>query len=115
MEQQQNMIEVIKPDAIIQIKLNRDFYTRLVSVLNALMEPRSVDELNEAAKQIDAKSVSEPWIYNYETMLYLVKACEDYCRAHSLTEMRTIDDLREESQKQEEQYKASIADKSDPQ
>lgn len=115
MEQQQRMIEVIKPEAIMTIKINRDFYTRLVVILNTIMDGKSMEELNDAAKQIDSKVVNDVWIYNYETMLYLLKACEDYCKANNLTEMRSFDDLKQEAEKMQQAQKESLEQKPDPQ
>lgn len=87
--QESNKIEVIKPDAIINIKFGRDFYIRLTMVLQQVIENKSVEEMTEAANQIDKKEIKENWIFAYETMLYLIKAAEDYCQQNGMTEWVT--------------------------
>jgi hypothetical protein len=80
-------IEVIKKDAVIQIKFREDFYQRLVLVFKSTFEGKTVEQLQDAEKQIQEKLVKEEWILNYETMAYFIKACEDYVKANNLTEL----------------------------
>jgi len=79
-------IEVIKKDAVIQIKFREDFYQRLVLVFKSTFEGKTVEQLQEAEKQIQEKAIKEEWIINYETMAYLIKASEEYLKANNLTE-----------------------------
>jgi hypothetical protein len=79
-------VETLKKDAIIIIKFGADFYQRLVVILRSILEGKSPEDLEIAAKKIETKTVDEEWVLNYETMLYLVKAAEDYAQANNLTE-----------------------------
>ena len=80
-------VEVIDKDAILQIKFKVDFYDRLALVLKSTFDGRSPEELEKAVNQIENKKVEEEWILNYETMLYLIRAVEDYAKANNLTKM----------------------------
>jgi hypothetical protein len=79
-------VETLKKDAIIIIKFGADFYQRLVVILRSILEGKSPEDLENAAKKIETKTVDEEWVLNYETMLYLVKAAEDYAQVNNLTE-----------------------------
>lgn len=92
--EQQNKIERLKPDAIIQVKFNRDFYQRLVLLLRFIYESKNEQELVEAAKQIEEKKITEPWILHYETMLYLLKGAEEYAQQNNLTEFIDLETYR---------------------
>lgn len=84
--EQPKKIEALKKDAVITIKFGADFYQRLVVILRSILESKSPEDLEVAAKKIETKTVDEEWILNYETMLYLIKAAEDYAKANNLTE-----------------------------
>jgi hypothetical protein len=83
-------IETLKKDAVLTIKFGADFYQRLVIVLRAIIEGKTPEEMEKAAKKIETKTIDEEWILNYETMLYLVKAAEDYAQANNLTEWQEV-------------------------
>lgn len=112
--EQNNMVEVIKADAVMTIKLNRDFYARLTVLLRDIIEDKTQEQMMEAAKQIEQGNVAEMWIFNYETMIYLLKACEDYCKENNLTEMMSTQELAELNEKASQEYLKNFQDK-DPQ
>jgi hypothetical protein len=95
MEQTPQQIEIIKKDAIIQIKFRPDFYQRLLLVLKSTYDGKTEQDLEEAVKQIESKQIKEEWIANYETMLYLIKASVDYAKANNMVEMVDIASLSE--------------------
>ncbi len=106
--EQASTIEVIKPEAVITIKLNRDFYVRLTIILQEIIAGKSNDEMIAAAKQIEDKNISEMWVFNYETMLYLIKACEDYCKENNLIEIRDLEQFKAESEQRQQEYLANF-------
>jgi hypothetical protein len=89
--EQPKKIETLKEDAVIVIKLNTHFYQRLVVVLRSIIDSKSPEELEKAGKEIESKNITEEWILNYETMLYLVKGVEEYAQANNLTEWKDIE------------------------
>lgn len=109
--EQNNMVEVIKADAVITIKLNRDFYARLTVLFRDIVENKTQEEMAEAAKQIEEGNVAEMWIFNYETMIYLLKACEDYCKENNMTETMPMEELAKLNEKASEEYLKSFENK----
>ncbi len=93
-------IEVIDKDAILQIKFKTNFYERLTLVLKSTFDGKTPEELQKAAYQIENKKVEEEWILNYETMLYLIRAVEDYAKANNLTKMVDITEFTKEDNPQ---------------
>lgn len=108
------MVEVIKADAVITIKLNRDFYARLTVLFREIVDGKTQEELVEAAKQMEEGNIAEMWIFNYETMIYLLKACEDYCKENNMTEMVSMQELAELNEKASQEYLKNFKEK-DPQ
>ncbi len=90
----QNKVETLKPDAVITIKFGPDFYQRLVIILRSIIEEKSPEEMEKAAKQIETKVIEEEWVLNYETMLHMVKACEDYAKANNMTEWKEKESIQ---------------------
>lgn len=88
-----NKIEIMKPDAIIKIDFKPDFYRRLVFLLETLIQDKNQEELQEAAKQIQENDIKDPWVVNYHTVAYLIKACEDYVQVNGLTEFTDISEI----------------------
>lgn len=84
-------IEIFKEDAVINIKFNRDFYQRLVLLLQSTYKEKTEDELQEAGQQIESKNIKDEWVFHYETMLYLVKGSEEYAQQNNLTEIIDLD------------------------
>lgn len=96
---EQSKIEIIKKDAILEIKFKPEFYQRLVIVLQSIIKDKTPQELEKAAKEIEAKQITEEWILNYETMLYIVKGSEEYAQRNNLTETLSLEEFEKEQQK----------------
>lgn len=102
MEEEQNnqstKIERLREGAIMEIKFGREFYQRLVEVLKFVYQGKTESEMLEAAKQIEDKKITKPWVMHYETMLYVVKAAEEFAQIHNLTESVDYETLRKEAE-----------------
>ena len=85
--EQSTKIEIIDKDAILQIKFKPDFYQRLVMVFKSIVDDKTPEQLQDAIKQIEEKTATEEWMFNYQTMFYLIKAVEDYAKANNLTKL----------------------------
>jgi hypothetical protein len=90
----QNKIEIIKEDAVINVKFKRDFYQRLVMLLQSLYKDKTEGEMQEATSQIENKNVKDEWVFHYETMIYLIKAAEEYAQHNQLTESIDLETYR---------------------
>jgi hypothetical protein len=91
----QDKIEIFKEDAIINIKFKRDFYHRLVLLLQSLYRDKTEGEMQEATSQIESKNIKEEWVFHYETMIYLIKASEEYAQQNQLTELVDLETYRQ--------------------
>lgn len=96
---EQNYIERLKEGAVIQVKFGREFYNRLVLLIRYIYESKTEAEMASANKQIEEKNITELWVLHYETMLYLIKAAEDYAIENKLTEKVDLDTVRQEMER----------------
>jgi len=90
------IIDIIKEDAIVAIKMSTGYYKRIQQVIAHLLEGKSVSTIQEAHKAIAEKnSGKEPWIYHYETLLILCKEFEKTARENNFIDKMTIAEARE--------------------
>ena len=96
MEQQKEptMIEVMTEDAVVVFKYNRSFYQRLVMVFNSILDGKTPEDLQEANRQITEKNITEPWVANFETILYIIQDAEQYVRKNGMTQMMPVDEMQ---------------------
>jgi hypothetical protein len=87
-------IEILKEDAVIVLKYNRTFYQRLVMVFTSMIADKTPEDIDMANKQILEKNITEPWIANYETMLYLIQNAENYAKDNKLTTMISLEEMQ---------------------
>jgi len=96
------MIDIIKEDAICDIKMSTGYYKRIQQAIGFIIENKSVPVIQNAHKCIAEKKVTEPWVYHYETLLILCKEFEKDARANGHIEQMTIAEAREAMLKAEE-------------
>jgi len=88
------LVDVIKEDAVISIKMSTGYYKRIQNVIGFLIEGKPTKEVQESHKSIASRNVTEPWIYNYETLLILCKEFEKGAHENKFIEKMTIAELR---------------------
>lgn len=88
------MVDVIKEDAIVSIKMSTGYYKRVQNVIGFLIEGKSTKEVQSAHKSIASRNVTEAWVYHYETLLILCKEFEKGAHEGKFIEKMTIADLR---------------------
>jgi hypothetical protein len=98
----EQMIDIIKEDAICEIKMSTGYYKRIQQVIGFIIENKPVSVIQEAHKTIAAKKITEQWVYHYETLLILCKEFEKDARANGHIEQMTISEAREAMLKAEE-------------
>jgi hypothetical protein len=96
------LVDVIKEDAVISIKMSTGYYKRIQNVIGFLIEGKSTKEVQESHKSIASRNVTEPWIYHYETLLILCKEFEKGAQDGKFIEKMTISELREAMAKAEQ-------------
>jgi hypothetical protein len=78
-------IRIIREGSILQVRFGLNFYARLGLILESILKDKTPDEITRAAEIIrDKKQHEEEWIVHYETMLYLMKAIEEYAEDNKL-------------------------------
>ncbi len=100
------MIDIIKENAIVSIQMSTGYYKRIQQVIAFLLEGKTVAEIQESHKAISEKRANEPWMYNYETLLILCKEFEKNARAENLIDKMTVAEARELILKAEERLQA---------
>jgi len=89
------LIDVIKEDAIVSIKMSTGYYKRIQNVIAFLIEGKSVQEVQDSHKAIASRNITEPWIFQYETLLILCKEFEKAAHENKFIEKITIAELRD--------------------
>lgn len=109
------MVEVIREDAVVSIKMSTGYYKRIQNVIAFLMEGKSVKTIQDAHQSIAKRNITESWIVQYETLLILCREFEKAAKEGDFIEKMTIAELREAMEKaeeklQEEEDKESSSD-----
>lgn len=89
------LIDVIKEDAIVSIKMSTGYYKRIQNVIAFLLEGKSVNQVQDSHKEIASRDIKQPWIFHYETLLILCKEFEKGAHENKFIEKMTIAELRE--------------------
>ena len=84
------MIEVIKEDAIVSIKMSTGYYKRIQTVVSFLLEGKSVSTVQAAHQAIASRNVTEPWIVQYETLLILCREFEKAAKDGGFIDFLTL-------------------------
>ena len=95
------MVDVIKEDAIVSIKMSTGYYKRIQNVIGFLVEGKPTKEIQKAHQSIASRNVTDPWVYHYETLLILCKEFEKAAHEGNFIEKMTIAELREAMEKAE--------------
>jgi hypothetical protein len=96
------LIDVIKEDAIVSVKMSTGYYKRIQNVIAFLIEGKSVQEVQDSHKAIASRNITEPWIFQYETLLILCREFEKNAHENNFIEKITIAELREAMSNAEE-------------
>ena len=89
------VIDVIKEDAVVSIKMSTGYYKRIQNVIAFLIEGKSGQEVQDSHKAIASRNITEPWIFQYETLLILCKEFEKAAHENKFIEKITIAELRD--------------------
>ena len=95
------MVEVIKEDAIVSIKMSTGYYKRIQNVIAFLLEGKPVSEVQASHQEIASRKVSKSWIVQYETLLILCREFEKAAKEADFFEKMTIAELRDAMEKAE--------------
>lgn len=86
---EKEVIDVIKEDAIVSIKMSTGYYKRIQEVTKFLIESKSSGVMEIAHESIRDQKITEAWVFHYETLLILCnefeKAAKEGNHIHQMT------------------------------
>lgn len=90
-EQIQNeVIDVIKEDAIVSIKMSTGYYKRIQEVTKSLIETKSSGVMDIAHQSIRDQKITEAWVFHYETLLILCNEFEKAAKESNQIQQMTM-------------------------
>lgn len=87
-----DLVEIIKPSALVQVPMSSGFYKRIQDILTFLVSSKTAEELNSAHKQIQENTISEDWVSHYETLLILAKEFEHLAKENGFVEKVSVEE-----------------------
>jgi hypothetical protein len=95
------VVEVIKEDAVVSIKMSTGYYKRIQNVIAFLLEGKPMSEVQASHQEIASRKISKSWITQYETLLILCREFEKAAKEGNFFEKMTIAELRDAMEKAE--------------
>ena len=93
-EQIQNeVIDVIKEDAIVSIKMSTGYYKRVQEATKSLIETKSPGVLEIAHQSIRDQKITEAWVFHYETLLILCNEFEKAAKETNQIQQMTVSEF----------------------
>ena len=87
-------LEIIKEDALVDLKFSTGFYKRVQAMLYHLLGSKDSKEILSANEQIKNQNITEDWIFHYETLLILCKEVEKNAKEQGQLEKTTVGELK---------------------
>lgn len=106
----EQLIEVIKPEAIVNIKMSTGYYRRVQEATLHIVEGKTKEELEASLEEIKSNKVTSEWVKHYQTLLILCKEFETQAKADNLTEMISTTEFQERLAKYESSPSDSQSD-----
>lgn len=88
-----DLIEIIKADAIVNMKMSTGFYRRLQELTASLVRGKSGKEVQDAHQQIQDQKIVDEWVGHYETMLILCREFEQLAKDGGYTEKLPLEEV----------------------
>jgi|LauGreDrversion2_3_1035106.scaffolds.fasta_scaffold133274_1 hypothetical protein len=105
----EDVVGVIKEDAIVNIPMSTGYYKRIQGLLNAHLEGRTKEDFEKAHTAIKEQNITEGWVFHYETLLILCNEFEKTARAHNFIDevplseyQKTVEEKMKEIQSKED-------------
>jgi ketol-acid reductoisomerase len=91
----ETLVEIIKPDAVVNIKVSTGYYRRFQEAVMHLVEGKSKEELEKALEEIKSGKIQSDWVRQYETLLIFCKEFETTAKNEGMTEMISTKELQD--------------------
>lgn len=87
------VIDVIKEDAIVSIKMSTGYYKRIQEATKSLIETKSPGVLEIAHQSIRDQKITEAWVFHYETLLILCNEFEKAAKETNQIQQMTVSEF----------------------
>jgi len=84
-------VEMIRPDALIDLQVSATYLTRLHELLTWLITSQDAEVVKQANERISKNEELEEWDEHYATLLSLVSSIEEAAREQGKTEMISME------------------------
>jgi hypothetical protein len=84
-------VEMIRPDAVIDLQVSATYLTRLHELLTWLITSQDAEVVKQANERISKNEELEEWDEHYATLLSLVSSIEEAAREQGKTEMISME------------------------
>lgn len=85
-------LEIIKPDALIDVQVSPSYLTRLHELLTWIITTQDPEIVRQANERISKGQELEEWDEHYSTVLALVSSIEEAAKEQGKTEMLDVND-----------------------
>lgn len=82
-------VEMILPEALVDIKVSTGFYQRMQQVFEYIMESKEEKEVIAAYSMLKADNITEPWVEHMKTMLVFLKDFQEGCKNNGFVKAMT--------------------------
>lgn len=109
----EDVVGVIREDAIVNIPMSTGYYKRIQGLLNFFLEGKTKEDFERAHESIKAQKITEAWVFHYETLLVLCNEFEKTARAHNFIDEVPVEEYKktlEERMKAIEEAEDSATD-----
>jgi hypothetical protein len=85
-------VEIIPLDAVIDVKIGGSFVARLSSFLTDFFPYKSKEHFTQLIESIkENKNLDDPFVFHFQTLIFLQKHLEEEARAQNKTKKVTVD------------------------
>lgn len=89
-----DLIEIIAPEAVVDIKCSTGYYQRVQQIVGYLVQGKSADQVRAAHEQIRGQNITEEWVQHYETILIFCKEFELNAKNSGFTKFVTLEEAK---------------------
>lgn len=93
-ENTSDMIEIIAPEAMVDIKCSTGYYQRVQQIVAFLAKGKSIEEMRNAHEQIRNQNITEEWVQHYETILIFCREFETKSKELGFTKFVSIEEAK---------------------
>lgn len=93
-QEEAQVINVIREDAIVNIPMSTGFYKRIQTLLNFFLEGKTKEDFERAHESIKAQKITEAWVFHYETLLVLCNEFEKTAKSHNFIDEVPLEEYK---------------------